>query len=741
MKRPILSILSLFFSITLCAQSSLNLNYLSNYIYSNSLNDVWGYATETGEYALVGVYNGVSVVDVTNPTQPTELGFFEGPSSTWRDLKTFGDYLYCVNESSGGLHIVSLAELISGNANPTSIQNTDLGFTTGHNVYIDENGIMYVLGANFGGGGAMMFDLNETPESPEYLGNYGGSYFHDAMVRGDTLWGGAIYNGEFSVVDVSDKANPVLLATQGTPNNFTHNSWVSDDGNTVFTTDEVSGAFVTSYDVSDLNNIEELDRIQAWSTDTDVIPHNTHVAGDFLVTSYYRDGVSVVDASNPTNLIEVAYYDTSPNYEGAGFNGAWGTYPYLPSGNILVSDIENGLFVLEPKFTNASFIEGIITDSFTEAPLSNVTLQLIGSNNPSLSSLAGFYQSGMADPGIYTLEVSADGYANQEISVTLEVGIVLELNIQLVSSGCMDETACNYNPFAVTDDGSCAEVDECGECGGNGPAIGYDCDGNCTGDSFTLEMIDSYGDGWNGNTISFNSMSFGFSSGYDASEVFCYDPSYGCMEIICDGGTWQSEVTWTISDINGVLISGAAPYQGSLCDFSDLTQTCQNLNLSAGWSMFSTYIETDNMVLSSLFSDLLSNDNLTIVKDYAGAAYLPSFNMDAIGIIENEQGYLLKTTYAQSIEFCGSYMLPEANPISLNLGWGIISYLRLEPADTEAVFTEFGADVIIIKNSIGTAYLPDWGFNGIGNLEAGKGYQIKMAAPRTLQYLPNSETY
>ena len=282
--KKTLSLLSLLLSFTLYAQSSLNLNYLSNYSYNYELNDVWGYATEEGEYALVGVYNGVSVVDVSNPTSPVELGFFQGPNSIWRDLKTYGDYLYCVNESSGGLHIINLVEVINGNANPTSIQNVDLGFTTGHNIYIDENGILYVLGANFGNGGAMMFDLNDTPENPEYLGNYGTSYFHDAMVRGDTLWGGAIYNGEFSVVDVSDKSNPVLLASHGTPSNFTHNSWISDDGNTVFTTDEVSGAFVTSYDVSDLNNIEELDRIQAWSDDLDVIPHNTHVNGGFLIT-------------------------------------------------------------------------------------------------------------------------------------------------------------------------------------------------------------------------------------------------------------------------------------------------------------------------------------------------------------------------------------------------------------------------------------------------------------------------
>jgi len=741
MKNILLSILSLLFVLNLSAQSSLNLNYLSNLSYTNELNDIWGYANESGEYALVGLTTGVSVVDITNATQPTELGFFEAPNSIWRDLKTYGNYLYCVNESSGGLQIINLEELIAGNSDLSSIQNDQLGFTSAHNIYVDENGVLYVFGANFGGGGAMMFDLSQNPESPEYLGNYDGSYFHDAMVRGDTLWGGAIYNGEFSVVDVSDKANPVLLASQSTPSNFTHNSWISDDGNTVFTTDEISGAFVTAYDVSDLNNIEELDRIQAWSNDTDVIPHNTHVDGDFLVTSYYRDGVSVVDASNPSNLIEVAYYDSSPDYQGNGFNGAWGTYPYLPSGNILISDVENGLFVVERKFTNASFIQGTISDNFTEAPISNVTVQILGSNNPSISSLGGFYETGMANPGIYTLEVSALGYTSQQISIAIETGAITELNIQLTATGCMDASACNYNPYAQTDDGSCAEIDSCGDCGGTGPNIGYDCAGNCIAESFTLEMTDTYGDGWNGNSINFNNMEFSLSSGFEGTEVFCYDPLNGCLEISCDGGDWQEEISWVISNDNGVLISGGAPFQEGLCNFSASSQTCQTINLVAGWSIFSTYIQSADMNIPIVFNELIAQNNLVLIKDFAGAAYLPGYVLNAIGLLENEQGYLIKTTNAQSIELCGEYALPEQTPISLNQGWGMFSYLRTNAANAEAVFADIIADVVIVKDNVGSAYLVEYGFNGIGDLLPGNGYQIKMSSPNTLVYLSNTIEY
>ena len=153
MKRNILFYLTIMMGVVTQAQESLNMTLLSNLDYSNDLSDIWGYATTDGEYALVGVYNGISVVDVTDPALPTELEFFPGPGSIWRDLKTWGDYLYCINESGAGLQIVNLSEVISGVSNPTYIENTSLGFTTAHNIFIDENGVLYVFGANYGAGG------------------------------------------------------------------------------------------------------------------------------------------------------------------------------------------------------------------------------------------------------------------------------------------------------------------------------------------------------------------------------------------------------------------------------------------------------------------------------------------------------------------------------------------------------------------------------------------------------------
>ena len=338
-----------FTSITLNAQQSFNMTLLGKLDYDQGLNDVWGYVDGVGkEYAIVGVINGTSIVDVTDPSNLVEKAFIPGPSSTWRDMKTFGHYAYIVHDSfsngeSQGLLIVDLADIANGVITTESILSLD--YSRFHNIYIDEKGVAYLFGGDYDNGGVLMYDLSTDPENPIYLGSFEESYLHDGMVRGDTLWGSAVYNGLLMAIDVSDKSNPTIIGTVSTPNNFTHNSWVSDDGNTVFTTDEVAGAYVAAIDVSDVTNMTVVDQIQSWSPETNVIPHNTHVNGKYLITSYYCDGVTVVDASDPTNLQEVAYYDTSDS-TGGTFSGAWGAYPFLPSGNILVTDRQEGLHIL-----------------------------------------------------------------------------------------------------------------------------------------------------------------------------------------------------------------------------------------------------------------------------------------------------------------------------------------------------------------------------------------------------------
>lgn len=400
MKKIILSIAGLM-SLILYAQESLNMDLVGNLPYSQGTNDIWGYADGGNEYALVGTVTGFSVVDVSNPSEPTELFFIDGSSSTWRDVKTWGKYAYVTTEAEDGLLIVDLSDLTG----QTYIYTEEF-FTTSHNIYIDENGYAYIFGTDTGNGGAVILDLTNDPMNPVLAGIFDDYYLHDGMVRGDTLWGSAIYAGVFSIIDVSDKSNPSIMSSYPTSCQFTHNAWISDDNNYLFTTDETAGCYVGSYDVSDIYDIQEIDLVQEWTGDgangnqENVIPHNTHVFGDYLVTSYYTSGVTVIDASNPFNLIEVAYYDTSP-MTGGSFDGCWGAYPYLPSGLILATDQQEGLFILHTPY---GAYEGF------------------GCTNENASNF---------DP-----------------DATINDGTCEFL-------GCMDLEAENYNSFATIDDDSC----------------------------------------------------------------------------------------------------------------------------------------------------------------------------------------------------------------------------------------------------------------------------------------------
>ena len=435
--RALARVLSGFFMLSLLAgtalqaQTSSNVAFQGNLDYTQELSDVWGWTNpaDNREYAIVGLFDGVSIVDVTDPTTPVELHFVPGAGSIWRDMKTWGNYAYITNESSGGLLIIDMSAL------PVSISTSSwsggVGFSSAHNIFMDENGVAYLCGSN-GSLGTLMIDCDANPTNPPILGSYTTRYVHDLFVRGDTMWTAEINNGIFSVIDVSNKAAPVILASQSTSSNFSHNCWLSDDGATLFTTDEVSGANVDAYDVSDLTDIQQLDLFRP-NAPGGSIPHNTIVRGNFLLTAWYRDGLRITDATQPDNMIEVGFYDTSP-LSGSGFNGAWGVYPYLASGNVLISDIESGLYVLTPNYTGAAFLSGQITDAGSGAPLFNATVSISGTSASDQSDLFGQYATGLV-AGTYTVTVALSGYITQTFtSVALAATSTTILNVALAAS-------------------------------------------------------------------------------------------------------------------------------------------------------------------------------------------------------------------------------------------------------------------------------------------------------------------
>lgn len=423
--------------LTLNVSAQLNITLKSNLSYNgDALSNIGGYVDSAGnEYALVGYEQGLSIVDVTNPATPVVKFNIPGTTSIWREVKTWQNYAYVTTEGCcNGLQIVNLGYL------PDSVQVkywTGDGAIAGqletiHALHVEE-GYVYLFGSNLFNGSGLIVDLTD-PWNPVYKSHTPGTYIHDGYVRNDTLWSAHIYDGYFSVFNVTNKSNPVLLATQNTPTNFTHNTWLNDAGTVLFTTDENTGSYLGSYDITDLNNIRELDRLQLTPGSGSVI-HNTHTLNDYEVISWYKDGVAIVDVSRPDNMIVTGFYDTYPQGSGNGFNGAWGVYPFLPSGNLVVSDIDNGLFVLTPTYIRGCYLEGLVTDSVTGLPINNAVVTILGPSITKNTRLNGQYKTGLAAAGLYDIQFSKAGYATKTITgVSLQNGLLVNLNVQLVST-------------------------------------------------------------------------------------------------------------------------------------------------------------------------------------------------------------------------------------------------------------------------------------------------------------------
>lgn len=430
----------LFVVYSTLSHGQLNVSLVSNLTYSDELNDIWGYvAPDDTEYALVGLTTGLSIVSLADPANPVEVQFIPGPVSNWRDIKTFSNYAYVSNETDQGVLVVDLSGLPNSISStkwePTLPEFDNAQLKTIHNLYIDE-GRLFIAGANHqvNNGGVIIADIMTDPANPQLIGNTPNIYSHDVYVRDNKVYSSEIYAGELSIYNISDLNNVTLIGSTPTPTSFTHNAWLSDDSNVVFTTDEVRNASVAAYDISDLGNIEKLDEYRPLnSLNQDVAPHNVHVKQDWLVISHYTDGLRVVDAARPDNLIEVGFYDTFSGEDG-GFEGNWGAYPFLPSGLVLLSDISNGLFVVNPNYLRAAYLEGNITDANTNMPVSDVDVYIVTpEKNTGTTNLTGDYKTGVVTPGTFDVTFSKPAYYAQTISdIELTNGVVNIQNINLV---------------------------------------------------------------------------------------------------------------------------------------------------------------------------------------------------------------------------------------------------------------------------------------------------------------------
>ena len=128
--------------------------------------------------------------------------------------------------------------------------------------------------------------------------------------------------------------------------------------------------------------------------------------------------------------------------------------------------------------------------------------------------------------------------------------------------------------------------------------------------------------------------------------------------------------------------------------------TSQDILLSMGWNMISSYIAPDDPVILNVYSDILSD--VIIIKNGIGAATIPSLGINAIGNWNIEEGYKVKMANAATLNIGCEQVDPLNQLISVPAGWSIIPYLRTSPLDITTALNSINANVLLAKNITGT---------------------------------------
>ena len=377
--------------------------------------DVWGWTGNDGtEYALMGVLNGIAVVNTSKMEVVTTVpGPTENDPSYHRDIKTYRHYAYAVSENTGanaGLSVFDLQQLPNSVSIVGYFPIDNLGNFRSHNISIDTSmGFAYLEGDPLSTNHVTIFDLSD-PENPTFAGTIHDLPVHDLFARNDTLYLAEGGKGSFSIWDLSDKSNPKLLVRKEIPDSgFVHTVWPTNNSQYVVTTEETPGKTVKIWNVADYNNIT----LAGEWLGSSLLAHNAQVMDDLLFISHYQSGFYILDISDPSNPTEIAHYDTYPPGDEAASNGNWGVYQYTQNGMVFASDLEGRLTVLQ---FNRNLI-GIDVDN--TIPLRRFSLLSNYPNpfNPSTNIKFYLSESGNIRLSIYNIngqfiETLADGFHN-----------------------------------------------------------------------------------------------------------------------------------------------------------------------------------------------------------------------------------------------------------------------------------------------------------------------------------------
>ncbi|MFH1525870.1 MAG: hypothetical protein ABIG69_04325, partial [Bacteroidota bacterium] len=420
--------------------------------------DVWGWNQNGVDYALVTIGGGFSIINTSNPSSPTEELHINHPDYMHTDenqrkylevadVETFDSggttYAYLSVHKRDKKYFVIIINLneaikksgfygidpLNGNLDNVfvgRILNTQLDNWQAHTLTI-ESGYLYVATLR---NKIPVWDLNNTPKTPYAKPvitiNHADTEVHEMYVKRTGTSSSRIYAASsragLQVIDLNlqnmsytitnhlydaDRASPTTFNSTDLDFNHrqTHSAWPSDDGNYIFTTDEIAawpahntninmpddrnlyiepdvlrdqfrqGNFLRTWKTSELGSCSSLksgyyvaegeqqgftnlSQINSGFTPNSI--HQMYGTGNILYVTHYTQGLRVLDVSAPENLIELGYYDEFPKINAISgdtlffrkdYNWAQGIYGVYPDPNrpgiVYAGSISNGFYIFD----------------------------------------------------------------------------------------------------------------------------------------------------------------------------------------------------------------------------------------------------------------------------------------------------------------------------------------------------------------------------------------------------------
>ncbi len=397
----------------------------------------WSYIHGDGrEYAVIGTGTGTAIYNVTDPAATYPVGFIAGPTSLWREMKSYRNWIYVVTEGAGAQQGLQIIRMTNPEAPVLAATYTGT-FVRSHTVSVDTaRAILICNGTRNASGlatGLRVLSL-ANPEAPVEIGTWPGgaipvseaNYVHDSVPIGSRLYASSINSGIQRLLDFTNPAAPVQTSSWTYGGAFTHNAWPDASGNWLYVTDEVNGEPLKIFDIS--NPATPVLR-NAITSNPKAIVHNAHVHGNDLWLSNYTEGIRALDLTDPAHPAEWAYGDSYPGASG-GFFGVWEVCPYFPSGTVIASDMQSGLYVYRANRDYGLLRVEVALEN--QSPGAGFRVRLV-SQGDSLVTPADGVVAFAPTPGSHSVEVSRFGYFTQVVPASVALGESDTLRITMVA--------------------------------------------------------------------------------------------------------------------------------------------------------------------------------------------------------------------------------------------------------------------------------------------------------------------